>query len=76
MTDRPITDLNELSKRNAALFIRPILIANMEENERLYRKIDSIEKLNKKQELTVHSVIQDVVILLLGLGMLALHGCA
>jgi len=79
MSDKnPIaTDCYDLVEKNVESHMRPYIQASMHEDERLYRKMDNIEKLLKKMsDNKTHSTINSVLITFLFIGMaVLLSGC-
>jgi hypothetical protein len=73
MSKEPITDHDELIRREVDLRMKPIITANLEGQERLYLKMDRIEKLIMRQyDVRTHAYVNSLAIAGLAIFMLAL----
>jgi len=75
MTDRPLTDVHELVKREVCAHIKPFVEATMMEHEATRKKIQDLEHTVRSMgSLNFHDVIQYVAIGIIIVSMLILHG--
>jgi hypothetical protein len=73
MSKEPITDHDELIRKEVDLRMKPIITANLEGQERLYLKMDRIEKLIMRQyDVRTHAYVNSLAIAGLAIFMLAL----
>jgi hypothetical protein len=71
MNSNPITDHDELIRKEVDLRMKPIITANFEGQERLYQKMDKIEKLILRQyDVRTHAYVNSLAIAGLAIFML------
>lgn len=76
MSNRPITDLDELVKSEVCSHIKPFVEATMMEHEITRRKINDLQQtVQSINRVNMHDVIQYAAIAVLGLSMLVIRGC-
>ena len=76
MPDRPITDHDELIKKEGDLKFRPVVSEIFEGQERVYQKLDKLEKLIlSTQTSRAHTLINSLFIAGLYALMLLFRGC-
>ena len=75
MKDRPLTDIHEITKKEVANHMAPLLEATFEGEERLARKIDKLERLVIRLSDTRHEWVQDAAIAILFIVMMVTRGC-